>query len=161
MSLTLPHPPSVRGTSGGPRAISPLISIRNWSDEGRGRKCPTNLAFGRNNCDWSENVQCFTLSKFTLVNFKFWRNCKKFLRELYSKGRRFPKVVGSIPTVVRHIFQACPVWIYTQSNITSIIFTWVHYTNTAKSLLTHCLTLFPQNISYKNIISFLWSQKLW
>ena len=31
-----------------------------------------------------------------------------------------PKVVGSIPTVVRHIFQACPVWIYTQSNITSI-----------------------------------------
>jgi hypothetical protein len=28
----------------------------------------------------------------------------------------------SIPTVVRHIFQACPVWIYTQSNITSIMF---------------------------------------
>jgi hypothetical protein len=26
-----------------------------------------------------------------------------------------------IPTVVRHIFEACPVWIYTQSNITSII----------------------------------------
>ena len=25
-----------------------------------------------------------------------------------------------LPTVVRHIFQACPVWIYTQSNITSI-----------------------------------------
>jgi hypothetical protein len=25
--------------------------------------------------------------------------------------------------VVRHIFQACPVWIYTQSNITSIIYT--------------------------------------
>ena len=35
-----------------------------------------------------------------------------------------PKVVGSIPTVARHIFQACPVWIYTQPrNITSIIFT--------------------------------------
>ena len=30
-----------------------------------------------------------------------------------------PKVVGSIPTVARHIFQASPVWIYTQSNITS------------------------------------------
>jgi hypothetical protein len=44
-----------------------------------------------------------------------------------------PRVVGSIPTVARHIFQACPVWIYTQrqSNITSILFTWVHYTNTA------------------------------
>jgi hypothetical protein len=25
--------------------------------------------------------------------------------------------------VVRHIFQGCPVWIYTQSNITSMIFT--------------------------------------
>jgi hypothetical protein len=25
------------------------------------------------------------------------------------------KVVGSIPTVARHIFQACPMWIYTQS----------------------------------------------
>jgi hypothetical protein len=25
--------------------------------------------------------------------------------------------------VARHIFQACPVWIYTQSNITNIIFT--------------------------------------
>jgi hypothetical protein len=30
----------------------------------------------------------------------------------------------------RHIIQACPVWIHTQSNITSSIFTWVHYTNT-------------------------------
>jgi hypothetical protein len=30
-----------------------------------------------------------------------------------------PKVVGSNPTVARHIFQACPVWIHTQSNITS------------------------------------------
>jgi hypothetical protein len=36
--------------------------------------------------------------------------------------------------MVRHIFQACQVCrIYTQSNITSIIFTWVHYTNTEKS----------------------------
>jgi hypothetical protein len=25
-----------------------------------------------------------------------------------------PKVVGSIPTVARHISQACPVWIYTE-----------------------------------------------
>jgi hypothetical protein len=28
--------------------------------------------------------------------------------------------------VVRHIFQACPVWIYTQSNITSIILEYVN-----------------------------------
>jgi hypothetical protein len=32
--------------------------------------------------------------------------------------------------VARHIFQPCPVWIYTQSNITNIIFTRVHNTNT-------------------------------
>jgi hypothetical protein len=38
-----------------------------------------------------------------------------------------------LPTVARYIFQACPVWIYTQSNITSIIFAWVHYTNTEKN----------------------------
>jgi hypothetical protein len=55
------------------------------------------------------------------------------VRLLYSKGRRFDShrdhraYLSSLP---RHIFQACPVWIYTQSNITSILFTWVHYTNT-------------------------------
>jgi hypothetical protein len=35
--------------------------------------------------------------------------------------------------VARHIFQACPVWI--QSNITNIIFTWVHNTNTENIIL--------------------------
>jgi hypothetical protein len=34
--------------------------------------------------------------------------------------------------VAGHIFQARPVWIYTQSNITNIIFTWIHNTNTEK-----------------------------
>ena len=43
--------------------------------------------------------------------------------QLAEHWASIPKVVGSIPTVVRHIFQACPVWIYTQSNITSIILT--------------------------------------
>jgi hypothetical protein len=45
-------------------------------------------------------------------------------------GKRWagvPGVMGSIPTVVRHIFQACPMWIYTQSNITSIIL--IYYQN--------------------------------
>ena len=41
-----------------------------------------------------------------------------------------PKVVGSIPTVVRHIFQACPVWILTQSNITTIIYSPEYITPT-------------------------------
>ena len=39
--------------------------------------------------------------------------------QLAEHWASIPKVVGSNPTVVRHIFQACPVWIYTQSNITS------------------------------------------
>jgi hypothetical protein len=39
--------------------------------------------------------------------------------------------------VVRHIFQACPVWIYTQSNITSI------------KLVTSC----------SNKCAFLWEER--
>ena len=39
---------------------------------------------------------------------------------VYPYRASIPKVVGSIPTVDRHIFRACPVRIYTQSNITSI-----------------------------------------
>ena len=38
-------------------------------------------------------------------------------------GIRTYEVVGSNPTVAGHIFQARPVWIYTQSNTTNIIFT--------------------------------------
>ena len=58
-----------------------------------------------------------------------------------------PKVLGLIPTVARHIFQACPVWIYTQSNITSIMknnykhFTSVNLTYTFNSLTLYSLTL--------------------
>jgi hypothetical protein len=41
--------------------------------------------------------------------------------------------VGFEPTTFGTLAQACPVWIYTaQSNITSIIFTWVHYTTQKK-----------------------------
>ena len=38
--------------------------------------------------------------------------------QLAEHWASIPKVVGSNHTVARHIFQACPVWIYTQSNIT-------------------------------------------
>jgi hypothetical protein len=34
--------------------------------------------------------------------------------------------------VVRNIFQACPVWIYTQSNITNIIYSPEYITPTQK-----------------------------
>ena len=40
---------------------------------------------------------------------------------VYPHRASLKKVVGSIPTVAGHIFQARPVWIYTQSNITNII----------------------------------------
>ena len=59
-----------------------------------------------------------------------------------------PKVVSSNPTVVRHIFQACPVWIYTQSNITSIIYSTVDISVTVVIYLLYylyflsCVTLF-------------------
>jgi hypothetical protein len=46
--------------------------------------------------------------------------------------------------VARHIFQACPVWIYTQSNITTILFPWGHYTNT--EIYFHIQGLFPQQL---------------
>jgi hypothetical protein len=51
-------------------------------------------------------------------------NALKFLLVFITNNMdlaSIPKVVGSIPTVARHIFQAYPVWIYTRSNITNII----------------------------------------
>jgi hypothetical protein len=41
--------------------------------------------------------------------------------------------------VAGHIFQARPMWIYTQSNTTNIIFTWVHNTNTEKIIICELL----------------------
>ena len=40
--------------------------------------------------------------------------------QLAEHWASIPKVVGSSPTVARHIFQAFSVWIYTQSNITQV-----------------------------------------
>jgi hypothetical protein len=47
--------------------------------------------------------------------------------------------------VVRHIFQACPVWIYTQSNITSIIKRKIineEYSSVATQVLHSLLIIF-------------------
>ena len=54
--------------------------------------------------------------------------------QLEEHWASIPKVIGSIPTAARQTFQPCPVWIYTQSNITNIIFTSVH--NTAQTKIT-------------------------
>ena len=52
-----------------------------------------------------------------------YSNRSERVGQLAEHWASIPKVVGSIPTVARHIFQACPVWIYTQNNITNMIFT--------------------------------------
>jgi hypothetical protein len=51
--------------------------------------------------------------------------------------------------VARHIFQACPVWIYTQSNITNIIFTWVHNINNTEK------KSFEQTLKIANISAIM------
>ena len=61
--------------------------------------------------------------------------------QLEEHWASIPKVVGSIPTAARQTFQPCPVWIYTQSNITNIIFTSVHNTNTDKNHVHHYCNL--------------------
>jgi hypothetical protein len=58
------------------------------------------------------------------------------------------KVVGSIPTVARHIFhQACPVWIYTQSNISQawykINFNFSHQNDQMTNIICKTSQLIP------------------
>ena len=70
-------------------------------------------------------VQC-TQVNMMLRNQILFRNITYLNRpdrvaQLAEHWASIPKVVGSIPTVDRHVFQASPVWIYTQSNITSIM----------------------------------------
>ena len=55
---------------------------------------------------------------FEPTTFGILSNRPDRVAQLEEHWASIPKVVGSNPTVARHIFQACPVWIYTQSNIT-------------------------------------------
>ena len=71
-------------------------------------------------CDISEQNLVPSISMLSNNNHDF-TNRPDRVAQLAEHWASIPKVVGSIPTVVRHIFQACPVWIYTQSNITSRI----------------------------------------
>jgi hypothetical protein len=51
--------------------------------------------------------------------------------------------------VARHIFQACPVWIYTQSNITqAIVYVFVSFTNT-RLLLAKIEKIYINVVVYK------------
>ena len=63
----------------------------------------------------------------TLSVYAHWASLKKYadrperVAQLAEHWASIEKVVGSILNVAGHIFQAHPVWIYTQSNITNII----------------------------------------
>ena len=50
--------------------------------------------------------------------------------QLAEHWASIPKVVGSSPTVGRHIFQVFPVWIYIQSKITQASFSPEYITPT-------------------------------
>jgi hypothetical protein len=102
-------------------------------------------------CSFEWGMANMLISSFTVLDFQSWTTnlrlpgcipCKRFLWKLQAWKvhlQLFPTIIlfkvtmYILPddTVARHIFQACPVWIHTQSNITNIIFTWVHNTNTA------------------------------
>ena len=62
-----------------------------------------------------------------------------------------PKVVGSIPTVASHIFQAFPVWIYTQINITQASYSPEYITPTQQiSNLINSKKIQIQSISFSH-----------
>ena len=83
------------------------------------------------------NTNCFRSIKYCL------RAGYRYLCDISKTRASIPKVVGSVPTVVRHIFQACPVWIYTQSNITS--------NNGIDYYFIHCLlTLITVTVSQRH-----------
>ena len=65
------------------------------------------------------NKMCSQQACDKLVNITY-SNRPDRVAQLAEHWASIPKVVGSIPTVAGHIFQARQVWIYTQSNITNI-----------------------------------------
>ena len=72
-------------------------------------------------------VLCTQVNKMyviaTLSVYPHWASLKNMpghrpdrVAQLAEHWASIPKVVGSNPTMARHIFQACLVWIYTQSS---------------------------------------------
>jgi hypothetical protein len=80
------------------------------------------------------------------------RNKIRFRNITYSNRPHIShtRTVGSIPTVARHIFQACPVWIYTQSNITRIsgeVRTSPHLSYPQNPVMLYSIALSQYNLS--------------
>jgi hypothetical protein len=64
-------------------------------------------------CDFDRQ---FLFDEYVAISHRY--DLKRVSLKSIPSIKSIPTVVGSNPTVARHIFQACPVWIYTQSNIT-------------------------------------------
>ena len=72
-------------------------------------------------CDISRLLNCIDIEGTRFCSeISHTRTTPVRVAQLGEHWASIPKVAGSIPTVARHIFQAYPVWICTQSNITSI-----------------------------------------
>ena len=57
-------------------------------------------------------IDCIDIEGTRLSSNITYSNRPDRVAQLAEHWASIPKVVGSIPTVARHIFQACPVWIY-------------------------------------------------
>ena len=71
--------------------------------------------FGTESSSFDISIEGTKLPQFRYIAYS---NRPDRAAQLAEHWASIPKVVGSNRTVARHIFQACPVWIYTQSNIT-------------------------------------------
>jgi hypothetical protein len=69
--------------------------------------------------------------------------------QLAEHWTSIPKVAGSIPIFHRGQanFSACPLWIYTQSNIKNVIFSWVHNIKTHTKKYHNYYQRRPQGLS--------------
>ena len=72
---------------------------------------------------WNTSPMLFQLSYAVRTVRVYIRNIAYSNRpdrvaQLEEHWASIPRVVGSNPAVARHVFHVCPVWIYTQSNIT-------------------------------------------
>jgi hypothetical protein len=87
--------------------ISPVKNIRNLRSSTKDQVQPSKLVY--------YNSIIIVVCYVTLSVYPHRASMKNMPDHGGVRGS-IPKAVGSIPTVVGHVFHACPVWIYTQSN---------------------------------------------
>ena len=118
--------------------------------------------FLRYQCDlviWFFLCWCCVLMQVNMIVCAIWcySQCLSKPSELekYARPRWESNLstFGSVPTVARHIFQARPVWIYTQSNITNNhIHLSTQLTNTGKIILLEITCMKKPSPYWQNII---------